>query len=140
MNKIPLEDRLEIQELVARYAFFSDTAQYEKIEQVFAEDGVFNESVLGMPVTSGRAAIRDLFMQSGDTITWLIHLNCNHQISEFHGDSASGMSHLHAEGALNGDPFRILGYYADDYVRVDGRWLLKHRKLVLIAPLVGFGT
>ena len=139
MNRIPVEDRLEIQELVARYAFYCDTRQYDKIDPLFAADGVFDESILGIPVARGRAAIRELFEQSGAAVTYLIHLNCNHQISEFDGHRAVGTAHLHAEGVLNGaNAFRILGYYADEYAKAAGRWLLRHRQLVAIAPLEGF--
>lgn len=139
MQKIPVEDRLDIQELVARYAFFCDTKGYRHIDALFAEDGIFDESILGMPVVQGRAAIRELFSQTGSTVDFLIHLNCNHQLSEFDGSTARGTAHLHAEGSLNGGhAFRILGYYADDYVKSAGQWLLKHRKLVAIAPLQGF--
>lgn len=140
MPNVPVEDRLEIQELVARYAFFCDTKQYAGVDALFAEDGIFDESILGMPVVQGRAAIRELFVQTGMTVDFLIHLNCNHQISEFTGTTARGTAHLHAEGSLNGgNAFRILGYYDDDYVKTGDRWLIRHRKLVAIAPLAGFG-
>ena len=141
MIKVPVEDRLEIQALSACYAFFCDTAQYDKIDPLFAADGIFDESILGMPLTRGRAAIRDLFAATGTTIEFLIHLNCNHRITEYGGNSASGTTHLHAEGMLaGGNAFRILGYYADDYEKKAGAWLLKHRKLVAIAPLIGFAS
>ena len=139
--KIPIEDRVEIQDLGARYAFFCDTAQYDKIDPLFTEDGVFDESILGMPVTRGRAGIRALFKATGTTLTFLIHLNCNHRIAAYGGNTASTTTHLHAEGLLtDGTAFRILGYYADDYEKVAGMWLMKHRKLVAIAPLVGFAS
>lgn len=139
-NKVPVEDRLELQELVANYAFYCDTQQYDKIDALFVESGIFDESILGMPIARGRAAIRELFGQSGVTVDYLIHLNCNHRIGEFDSNTARGTAHLHAEGmSRGGNAFRILGYYADDYEKVNGRWLIKHRKLLAIAPLVGFG-
>jgi SnoaL-like domain len=139
MNRIPIEDRLEIQDLVARYAVACDMKKYADVEHVFAEDSTFDESILGMPVTRGNKAIAKFFCATGESVDWLIHLNCNHHINAFDGHSASATSHLHAEGMLRGTAFRIYGYYADDYVKTAGRWYIKQRQLVAIAPLVGFG-
>lgn len=137
--KIPVEDRLAIQELVARYAFLCDTGQYAGIAELFAEDGVFDESILGFPVKQGGEMLRQAFVEIGALARFMIHLNCNHQLSAFDGNRASGTTHLHCEGELRGDrPFRILGYYADDYEKSAGEWWIKRRKLIAIAPLVGF--
>jgi ketosteroid isomerase-like protein len=135
MNRIPVEDRLDIQEVVARYAFLCDTKQYDKIGQVFADDAVFDESILGMPVTRGKAAILELFIAAGASAQFMIHLNGNHLINDYTGSTASGTSHLHVEAVMtDGRRLSVLGYYADDYVKTAGRWLLKSRKLVTIAP------
>jgi SnoaL-like domain len=139
VNRIPVEDRLDIQDLVARYAVACDTAKYADVEQVFAEDGIFDESILGMPVTHGSKAIAEFFCLTGESVDWLIHLTSNHHISAYDGTSARATSHLHAQGMLKGKAFRIFGYYADEYVKRAGRWYIKHRKLVAIAPLEGFG-
>jgi hypothetical protein len=77
-TEIPVADRLDIQELVARYAFRCDTKRYAEISELFAPDGVWDGSAI-----------------------------------------------------------RILGYYADDYVKVDGQWLFARRTLVEIAPTTG---
>ena len=137
MSKIPVEDRLDIQELVARYAFLCDTAQYAKVETLFTDDGAFDESIIGMPVARGKAAIRQLFVEAGGGARYMIHLNGNHLIDTWSGDAASGTSHLHVEAMMNDGKFlRVLGYYDDDYAKVAGTWLLKSRKLVAIAPIV----
>jgi hypothetical protein len=99
---------------------------------------VFDESVIGLPRCAGRAEIEAVFPSVGDALEYLIHINANHQITEYGDGRASATCHLHAEGRYLGSDFRILGYYADDYVKVEDRWLFAHRKLIEIAPSTGF--
>ena len=138
MNKVPIEDRLEIQDLSARYAFHCDTRRYTEIAPLFTEDGVFDESIIGLPVCRSRDAIRELFAGSNESVGFVIHINSNHQITAFSGGVASGTAHLHAEGVFNELAFRIFGYYADDYAKIDGQWLFKSRRLLAITPPTGF--
>ena len=140
MSTIGVDDRLEIQELVARYAFRCDTGRYGEIAELFAADGSWDESVIGLPQCTGHDAINQVFAATGEALAYLIHLCSNHQITAFDGDTASATTHLHCEGVFGGTPFRILGYYADDYVKVDGRWLFQNRKLIEIAPTTGLGA
>ena len=142
MNDIPLVDRLDIQALVAEYSFRCDTKSFDAIHELFAEDCEFDETVLGMPVAIGRDGVRRYFSAFGspDTpVEWFMHFNGNQRFTAFDGDTASGTSHLHAEGHLkSGGPARILGYMADDYVKVAGIWRFRKRVLVAIAPVIGF--
>lgn len=139
MSRVPVEDRLDIQEVGARYAFRCDTKRYDRVGELFTDDGVFDETVVGLPRCQTRAAIHEFFsgMAQSD-LEFIIHINSNHQLTAFDGDTASGTSHLHAEGHFNGNDIRILGYYSDDYAKVEGRWLLRKRLLVEIAPSTGF--
>jgi hypothetical protein len=139
MRTIPVEDRLDLQELGARYAFRCDTKLYEQVGELFAEDGSWDETIVGLPLCGSRKEIDEFFRSMAQSnLAYIVHINSNHQITEFQGDSASGTSHLLAEGHFNGNPIRILGYYADKYVKVDGTWLFKDRTLVEIAPSTGF--
>ncbi len=137
-KSIPIQDRLEIQELSTSYAFFCDTKDYRSVSQFFIETGVWDESVLGLPVCEGRMRIHEFFcgMEQAN-LDYLIHINGSHRIAEFDNDAASGTVHLHSEGRINGNDFRILGYYADDYVKREGAWFFKKRKLIEIAPTQG---
>jgi hypothetical protein len=138
MSAIPVEDRLDLQELVARYAFRCDTKLYSEIQHLFTDDGIFDETVIGLPLCTGRPAIHELFNNVGPAVDYLIHLNCNHQITAYNGTTANATSHLHVEGLMAGNQLRILGYYNDTYQKIDGAWLFKHRKLIEIAPSTGF--
>jgi hypothetical protein len=139
--RVPIEDRLDIQEVSARYAFRCDTKLYDQVGELFTEDGVFDETVVGLPLCETRAGIHEFFCSMKDSsLEFIIHINSNHQITEFSGDTASGTSHLHAMGHFLGNPIEILGYYSDDYAKVDGTWLLRKRLLVEITPSTGFNV
>ena len=139
MSNIPVEDRLGIQELAARYAFRCDTARYDEVGELFAEDGAWDETVVGLPLCEGREAIHEFFSSMAQAdLEWMIHVCGSHELTGFEGDSARGTVHLLCEGLFNGNLVRILGYYADEYAKVDGNWVFSHRKLVEIAPSTGF--
>jgi hypothetical protein len=138
MTTVPIADRLDIEELVPLYAFRTDTGEFTSVPELFAEDGVWDRTVLGAPRCDGRAAIAEAFgaLAAAD-VGFVVHINGAHQIADFAGETASGTSHLHAELMIGGHRVTVLGYYADDYVKVDGRWRFAQRKLVELAPTAG---
>lgn len=141
MPIVPIADRLDIQDLVALYTFRTDTRDFSNVPKLFAPDGVWDETVLGAPLCSGRDAIEGAFAAlAAADVGFVIHINGAHQISAFAGVTASGTSHLHAELMIAGHRATVFGYYADDYVKLDGTWRFAHRKLVALAPVAGLPT
>jgi hypothetical protein len=141
MPSIPVEDRLAIQEVGARYAVNCDTKRYSDMSELFAPDGTWDETVIGLPLCEGRAAVHEFFCGPGPTaVEFIHHTTSNHLINEFDGETARGTTHLYAEGRCFGNVIRVFGYYADDYIKIDGRWLFQHRQLVEIAPSSGFAV
>lgn len=138
MTAVPIVDRLDIQELVALYTFRTDTGGFNSVPELFAEDGIWDETVLGAPLCNGREAITRAFAAlAAADVGYVVHINGAHQIADFTGETASGTSHLHAELMVSGQRVTVLGYYADDYVKVDGTWRFAQRKLVELAPTAG---
>ena len=135
MNGIPTEDRLAIQELGAQYAFRCDTQQFEAIAELFTEDGVWDESVVGLPVGEGRLRINEVFRSfAGSGLEYVFHINCNHVLTEFDGQTARGTCHVYAFSRTDGAHTTVAGYYDDEYAKVDGAWRFQRRQLVEIAP------
>jgi len=137
MPAVPVVDQLAIQQLVAEYAFCCDTGLYSDVAELFAVDGVWDESILGLPVCAGRDQIHALFRELPARVSYLIHIGSNHRITQFDGQAASATSHLLCEGGYLGADVRIRGYYSDRYTKHDGRWLFAHRQLLEIAPTIG---
>ena len=140
MSDIPVEDRLAIEELVSEYAFRCDTRQYERCVDLFLEDAVFDETVLGLPLCGGRPMIREAFVEGSQHMgtAFGFHLFGNHRVTAFHGDTARGTCHLLFEARARAGETRVLGYFEDDYKKVDGKWYFSRRKLLEIAPTATF--
>lgn len=141
MSEFTVDDRAAIEELVARYAVRCDTKRYDEVGELFAEDAVWDETIVGLPLCEGRPAIHEFFSSMAQAdLEWMIHVCGSHQFNEAGGERASATLHLHCEGLFNGNHVRILGYYADEYVKAGGEWVFQNRKLVEIAPSTGFET
>ena len=138
MTAVPVADRLEIQELVALYTLRTDTRDFRSVPDLFAEDGVWDETVLGAPLCTGREAIDAAFgaLAAAD-VRYVVHINGVHHIAAFTGESASGTSHLHAELMVGDRRVTVFGYYADEYVKVNGRWRFARRNLAELVPIAG---
>lgn len=134
------DPREAIRELAYRYCFYFDTKQYHAIADLFAKDGVFDETTVGFPLLSGKDQIA-AFFTGGTTnvLSYAAHYVTNHFLTELHEKEAKGICHLLFEGALrDGSRVRILGYIEDHYVRVGAKWLFGSRKLTTFAPPEGF--
>ena len=144
MAVVPIEDRLAIQELVHAYPLYCDTHQFDKAADLFTEDGIFDETAVGARMVNGRADMKAIFREAGNRLGPFMHVCTNHIISEFSGDTASGMCHVVAEGVYNladgAKPFRLFGYYDDKYAKVSGQWYFKARAFKHLAPAQGAGS
>ena len=122
-----LEDIEEIKQLQARYCYFIDTLQMEKVPDLFADDftaeydplGAFatKEELLGFLNGAGAGAS----MMSHQVMTPLIEVD---------GDKATGTWYLFGPftaKAPHGEVANwIQGKYENDYVRADGKWKFGH--------------
>lgn len=124
-----LEDRFAIHDLVVQYATLLDDAQWERLGELFATDGVF-----GSPhsTTVGREAVVANFKVKHAPFTWTWH--------DPHGISVEFDDEDHARGIVIG--YAELGNaehtvttsirYLDDYRREDGRWRFARRTVLSV--------
>jgi SnoaL-like domain len=109
--------------------------QFGAIAELFVEDGVWDESVVGLPVGEGRSMIDEVFRSfAGSGLEYVFHVNCNHRLTEFDGQTARGTCHVYAFSRTDGAHMTVAGYYDDEYAKVDGAWRFQRRQLVEIAP------
>ncbi|MFB8387529.1 nuclear transport factor 2 family protein [Microbacterium sp. NPDC055910] len=127
---LTVEDRLELQELIARYSLARDDKRFDDLLDFFAEDGEFER--IGK-VVSGRDAVRAFFLASADRYEFTNHVT-HSQVLDVQ-PSPPGRPHVkgvvsgHAELLLNGEIHFAAYRYYDDYVKDDGRWLFRRRSL-----------
>ncbi len=126
-----LEDIEAIRMLKARYcAACDDSHNPATLGPLFAEDAVWEAKGVGR--ADGRDAVKKLLGDIGRSGT--IRNSAHHALNpiiEVDGDRASGHWRLimlytanRADGALQYR--RIIGWYREQYVRIDGCWLFAH--------------
>lgn len=125
---LDLESIELIKQLKARYFRFLDTANFDGLQTVFTEDatahfkgGDYDFDLSGWP------ALRDFYQQSFTPTKFGMHTGHHPEIS-VEGDSAKGIWYLHDVFMSLDDNMRVMGsaLYVDNYVRVQGEWLIKH--------------
>jgi len=123
-----LEDKEAIRELIARYAHHATRGHAgEAMSGLFTDDGVFDARAPGGQKSDirieSKEKLRAFFdnMRPGGT-TPMIH----DLILEFRGDEASGTCVLDSP-CYTGERRGYVGYYEDEFRRVDGRWKFKDR-------------
>lgn len=140
MPDFTIEDRQEIYDLSNAYSFYVDTNQNARCKDLFAEDAVFDESCINLPIQRGRENIAALFESvTPETIIYFIHYVTSIWIHEHDAENAKAICYLRGEGCFsNGAQPLIRGYYDDIYKKIDGKWYFKSRKLVPFAPPSGW--
>jgi len=131
---------VEIQQLINAYCMAIDNYDFDRMEDLFAEDATFDiepdPKIMQIPVR-GRRAIREAaegrhhFIHSTEQHR---HATCN-TVIELLGDGQARAKSLllttllvRATGALT---MRGTGEYRDRFAIRDGRWKFTERKLVL---------
>ncbi len=126
-----LEDSEAIRHLKARYcAACDDNHNPHTLAPLFAEDAVWEASGVGR--AEGRAAIAEFL--GGIGASGRIRNSGHHAMNpiiEVNGDKAVGhwrLIMLYTGNLPDGQVqyMRIIGWYREEYVRIDGQWLFQH--------------
>jgi hypothetical protein len=133
-----LADRLELRDLVQKYAHAVDRRDAELLDALFVDDAellVFDDPTAEEPSRTlrGREELARITRSVAHYVA-TTHLIGNHLV-ELGGDTATGetyclASHLYDhEGERRRDVWSIR--YEDRYVRHDGRWCFAQRRLIV---------
>jgi ketosteroid isomerase-like protein len=134
------QDRAEIEDLMARYLFAIDYADWDAYVATFAEDG---ELEFASGKSKGREAIRAAVTRFAEGIGRFYHTadgkpaKLRHIVLQtvirVEGDRAWGRSQwLEMANHGPGDEPKIgtYGIYEDEFTKVDGRWLIARRNVL----------
>lgn len=128
-----ITDRIEIEELLARYARALDRRQWADLEAIFTPDGEFDAGGLGHP--HGPTAIREMIEGTIGHLDATQHL-VGKSIIEFSadGDSAEVRTYLISQHIRESTPgpvkhYFLGGEYADRVVRTPDGWRIAYRRL-----------
>jgi len=128
-----INDRIEIEELLARYSRALDFRHFEELEGIFTEDGQFDAGGLGHP--QGPAAIREMIEGTIGGLDATQHL-VGKSLIEFSadGDSAEVRTYLISQHIRESTPgpvkhYFLGGEYFDRFVRTPDGWRISFRRL-----------
>jgi len=133
---VSVEDKLAIQEVIARYSYAYDRKDAEAFAQLFVEDGVFEVILPGesSPTVrlSSRAAIREWAAQRHllSAASQGRHYQSGVLFDELTGDTATArtMLLLTRQGAPDAAPLlHLTGVYHDEWRKTQEGWRLVHR-------------
>jgi len=129
-----LEDRFAIQDLVVRYFVAVDSDDVETVTSVFAEDATF--SLSGSVVASGRANVIEYLVDARKAMGLTVHTPNYVLPRDKDAHTKQGVVGAHLELVLNGVAVFGAVRYEDEYVRTEGKWLIRHRDMrtIHIAP------
>ena len=133
MDLQQISDRIEIEELLARYSRALDFRQFDQLQAIFTEDGQFDAGGLGHP--QGPAAIREMIEGTIGGLDATQHL-VGKSLIEFSddGDSAEVRTYLISQHVRESAPGPIKHYflggeYFDRVVRTPRGWRIAFRRL-----------
>ena len=122
-----IEDRIELSDLVATYGRAVDDRDVALLESLYTEDAVF-DSVEG-PIR-GRREVVDYYLQRMRMYGPSYHIPHSQTVEFVGDDEATGIVCAHAELGMPGGAFWIGLRYHDQYVREDGTWRFRERKVL----------
>ena len=125
-----ISDRLELQDLVTRYADIIDRKAFAELSTIFTNNAVIDYQATGAP----KCSVQEMVAFLNEAMSLFPnhqHLVSNTQF-KVNGDAATGrvMCFNPMEMAVEGGTQTfILGiWYVDEFVRVDDRWLFASSK------------
>jgi hypothetical protein len=117
-----LESTDAIRQLAAKYALALDMRDLDALVSLFPEDVRVKRD------ETGRVALKNWFDHTlRHQFTGTAHVTGNHIIEFLDTDRASGVVYSRNEHETGDEWVVMTMMYADDYERVDGRWLFRRR-------------
>lgn len=125
------EDRLALQELNYSYAYFIDSLEPDNWANIFAPDGVLDESAFFPDALfEGRDAIRAYGETIRGNVAMMVHLMTNHIIRDLTPTTATATSFALVETMRkNGERLRFHVKYEDEYLKIGDSWKIARKTL-----------
>ncbi|MFZ5706794.1 MAG: nuclear transport factor 2 family protein [Pseudomonadota bacterium] len=125
-----MSDRLEIQDLITRYAYAIDEQDWNALDRVFTPDAVIDYTDLG-GAKGSLSETKAYLAQAMPTFPAFQHLSTTTRI-DIDGDSARTKTILFNPMVMNHEGeervFFIGLWYNDELVRTADGWRIKHRR------------
>ena len=122
-----IADRIEIEQLLARYTHAADIHPPEAMRDIFAADGRFHIEAMGIDVR-GLDNIIHFFTEMRSQMAGMYHINTN-LVVDIDGHTATAISYLST--LQSGPEPKIVSFsrYEDDLVKTPGGWRIQSRSI-----------
>jgi hypothetical protein len=132
MSQLTVQDRLDIQELMAIYSRAIDFGRWEELPDLFTDDCTLDFGKV-MGAHRGKDAVRGFGkMLAGSGLTMRHYVgNC---IISGDGERAEATTYVLAFTGQQGSLSPTTGRYEDELRKVGGRWLLHVRRGIIEMP------
>jgi SnoaL-like domain len=127
-------DRLQMIDLVARFADAANRHDWEAMASLFDEDATWETAAGGLGFRhEGRLAIRRFLVENPNGVDVLFYTASPPVIELTAADRARTRTNITEilRVRASGETKRLFGTYTDDLVKRGGRWLFAHRSFVL---------
>jgi hypothetical protein len=125
-------DRLEIEGVLALYGHLVDGQAWERFEEVFSEDAVFDATVLQLPRLAPRSGIQEGFASMSHPVA---HLTTNLVIDPGATDDRASVRSKFLCPLRGGKV--LTGEYHDTVVRTPAGWRISERNVTVLRPREG---
>lgn len=132
MSELTTADRLQIQEVLSRYSHCIDRGRWDALPALFTEDCRLDLSQL-MGMYEGRAGVQQFAETLKPLNLFMRHLVTN-VVIDGDGDRVKVECYVTAVTGSAATPTSTTGFYDDELVKQNGRWLLHRRRLALDVP------
>jgi len=132
-RRIPADDRLDMIELMGRYAWAYDTMNAEALAATFTTDGVLE--VFGRPLVTDRSGFAGFLATAAEMRKdrgWQ-HLTDHHIFADYDGTRCTVYSYYvmpEADPSGGDVDLRAIGYYISHCVRQGDGWLFARRQVL----------
>lgn len=133
-----LEAIEEVRKLMAKYALYVDTAQYEMVIDLYADDAVAELSLDSLPnngIYRGKEQIVTFYRDWLGSLEgrWVSH-NILNPLIEVEGDWATGTVYFIAMTMYGPTPEEKMAYWTHSrmdnvYQRIGGKWFIKRERI-----------
>ncbi|MDB4872962.1 MAG: hypothetical protein JWL97_3966 [Gemmatimonadales bacterium] len=139
---LTLQERAEIDDLLARYGFALDLREWDDLRAVFTEDAAIDYSNSTQQHT-GIEKIVQFFRSTASRVAATQHLMHTSRVWSTGADTAEGLTHVTAHHVAHGVPwpvpeeatFTVTGTYTDRYVRAAAGWRISYRRNSLLTRI-----
>ena len=129
-----VEDKLAINELVAKYNMAMDHVQAAEWADTFTDDG--DLVIDGKSIAKGRAALTAMVEGAAKGVYRGRHWVCN-SIIDGEGNTARLRMYVLSFAINDGIVPRVMGEYDDTLVKANGQWKFKTRNITFCAGKSG---